>query len=188
MDNVYNVKVSATNFDYTSTLIAVSVSNNMIFSEFKNIITSRLDTSNFTMEFCEIFINSNNLQFDNKHLSYFLFKKNSTINIHRKDIDYDNFKYFNSRLCVQPITRQIGRYKWVNSHIISYQLNKPIKVQEGSGYIYIIIPNGKKYYGKEKTTLSNFYNDGYNEKSFANKNEFSKVYNSYIDCYYNSNM
>ena len=178
----FQVRVNLTNSDYTNTIHAVEISQGMKFSEFKRIIETNFSTNKFCLSFCEILIDSDTTDYDDKPIEYFLFKENSLIGIFRKDIEY-TLSSNSVELCPTKIIRMIGSHKWIDGHIRAYQINKPVIVQSGMGYIYIIVPNGKKYFGLVDSTLKEYYADGFTDESFATKSEIYSCDNTF-DCYY----
>ena len=91
--------------------------------------------------------------------------------------------------CILPdppqLHRSIGTHKWMPCHVISYLINKPIVVEEGFGYLYIIAPNGKKYQGLIGDVNRRFLEDGYTQDSLATRQEYLDNVNNNYSCYYN---
>ena len=180
--NSYPIIISILHQDYSVTEHAVIVNDSMTILEFKELINSNFDITDFGLHFGEIFYNSNIKSIDKKHLTYFLLKRNSKVKIWKNNVVFTSS--INEDLNPPSITMSIGSHKWISSHIISYLLDKPVLVQKGSGFVFIITPNGKKYQGKEKETMQRFYQDGFNIESFATESEFAENISNDFDCFY----
>lgn len=176
-NSTYNIFFSVLESNYSKNIYAVPVSDSMKFIELKNYIKSKFETKSFDIFFVEMFLNSIDQKIDNKTLDYFLFKEGSVLNLIRNDIEY-KIDYVNGRpvgLTPPKLERCIGSHKWSEAHELSYLLDKPVKVQHGMGYTYIITPNGKRYSGPSGNTFEEFYNDGYYLESLATREEIMSM-------------
>ena len=176
-NSTYNIFFSVLESNYSKNIYAVPVSDSMKFIELKNYIKSKFETKSFDIFFVEMFLNSIEPSLNNKTLDYFLFKEGSVLNLIRNDIEY-RIDYVNgipANLTPPKLERSIGSHKWSEAHVLSYLLDKPIRVQHGMGYTYIITPNGKRYSGLSGETFEEFYNDGYSNESLASRDEIMSM-------------
>jgi len=187
-NSTYNIILSVLESNYSKTKHAVPVSDSMKFSELKDYIKTTFHTNDFDIFFVEMFLSSNDPELDNKTLDYFLFKDGSELNVTRKDISYQ-LDYVDGKPAVLPppkLERSIGGNKWSEAHVWSYLLDKPVRVQYGMGYTYIITPNGKRYSGQTEQVIEDFYVAGYTEESFASKDEIFSILSESNNVYYSN--
>lgn len=139
--------------------------------ELRNQIEDTFGTKDYVLFFNNKFIiDTMNQDNFNHRLSYYLIKNGTELKLFRRDINYNNDSMPNPPI----LKRLINEVKWNRAHIISYYLNKIIIVQRNQKYIFIIVPNGKRYEGMIEETIEDLYNDGYNLDYTATDDE---IYN-----------
>ena len=184
-DTEYQVFVDLMMPDYTSTKHAVRVNKSMTILSLKNLFFETFNTRKFTLIFAEIFFDSARNDIDDKPISFFLLKEGSVVKLHRSDIEYSSVSSIPPPPPPPILHRQIGTCKWKSGHRLAYIINKPVQVQIGLGYLYIVTPNGTKFEGEIEETNKRFYEAGFTVESLASEQEITDALYIEVDCFYN---